>query len=741
MKTYQNPIPLPGQWPGGIGDPFVLRHNGRYYCYPSTSGEPGGIRAWTSLNLCDWEDCGYIIKDERLTIAYAPELLYVNGDFLLVTSPRGDGHFLFTGKSPLGPFTLVKDDIGLTIDGSLFLDDDGGLYFTHAEYPLIHGHTFTPEGIAGPAVPIKGSAMNHWTEGSMIFRRLGKYYITMTGNHLLSRAYRVNYAISDTGPLGPYKVPKNKTLLVNTDHATGSLGHSSTVIGPDLDSYWIAYHRFPIDEHGRRQGRFYNLDRMLFNGDKLLVSGPTNQPAAVPEMPAFCAWVDEDSSREAFRFEGEAILARHEARGDYTAEIHATLGNQGELRFGLGDAGYSALRLNGNGAALYRAQGDREEKILDIPLFDGFQNDVPHTFRLEVFEGRLTLLLDGMYLARDVEGLPLSGFLGTSGAVWTSCVAISHQVRQSSDRLHWHALPGSVEAALFLPHRGDTLAPRLLPGEESAFDVLLPESASLVYRVNAAAAGSYRIQALASAPAGADLRLEAGTESRIFSLPADAAVRRHTLGSLRLEAGCSTLKLEALSGETRLRQLTLFPEVPSEGGEWSGLALCHQARRMEGHGFINREEGLQMDRPVQALASFGERFLADAWIEADLIFRGDGATQSAGLFLRLSEDSWFPDQIREGHRGYYVGFDMETAFIQRLDFGATTLKTVPCMLQAERAYRVKAAIRNGTITVWLGGGLLLNVSEDDFLPFGRVGAGSFGARITVARVAYGSLPE
>lgn len=751
MRYYQNPILLPEQWPhSGIGDPFILRHNGRYYLYPSTAGDDCGVRVWVSTDLVAWESGGYVTKDECLKNAYAPEVLYYNGRFLMVTSPNGDGHYLYASDSPAGPFKQVRDNFGLVIDGSLFLDDDGQLYFTHAEYPSIHGHTFTPKGEAGPAHELFGACMDHWTEGSMIVKRGGKYYITMTGNHLLSRAYRVQYAISDVGPLGPYRVPKQKTLLVNTDHETGSLGHSSTVIGPDLDSYWIAYHRFPILEHGRRHGRFLNLDRMLFDGEKLLVSGPTNHPCPAPELPDFFAWADEEAHLDSFIISENSVLTKAETPADYTAEICAVPGDDAEIRFGQTESGHSALRVTGRSLTLVAVANGQEKTVWTGCMFEGFRSDALHTFRLECRGGRVTLLIDHMTKAQGVAGLAAKGKLGTVNALRTSFAAFSRHVNQRGDFEHFHAVPGPIEAALFLPpamngcggHQEALCGVRpedgmrLMPGGDGAMDVLLDAGEFVGYRINAAKAEPYRLQALLLAPEGALLSVTTGENTLEAAVPPMGSLQSADLGEIALRGGLGTLQLSVKQGSLRLRALELFPKAQEARGEWSGLPLCHAARRMEGWGFIVRHEGLQMDRPVQALATFGSRWQTDGWIEADMIFRGDGREHSAGLFLRLSEDSWYPDQVKEGHRGYYIGFDMDSVFLKRLDFGSVTLAAGRCALTKEQQYTLKAEIAGGEIRAYVDGELVLTAREDDPLPFGRVGVGSFGARMTVTRAAF-----
>ena len=130
MRTYKNPIPLPEPelkgkeriW-SGVGDPFVYRFNGKYYLYPSAG--PDGIIAWESEDLVYWKCLGVVLDDPIAANAYAPEIYYFNGTFYLITSPRGEGHYLYTSDGPTGPFERLTDNFGLTIDGSIFADDDG----------------------------------------------------------------------------------------------------------------------------------------------------------------------------------------------------------------------------------------------------------------------------------------------------------------------------------------------------------------------------------------------------------------------------------------------------------------------------------------------------------------------------------------------------------------------------------------------------------------------------------------
>ncbi|NLN28793.1 MAG: family 43 glycosylhydrolase [Firmicutes bacterium] len=174
--TYANPFELPEEWPAyGVGDPFILRWNGRYYLYPSTNTHFGGsvgIKAWSSVDLVNWRYEGLVTEDPVSRNAYAPEVVYWNGKFYLYTSPDGQGHYVFVADSPTGPFTAVTGNLGMTIDGSVFIDDDGTWIFTHAGHLGIRGRRMRDPFTFGPE-QVVNSNLGGWTEGSYILKRDG----------------------------------------------------------------------------------------------------------------------------------------------------------------------------------------------------------------------------------------------------------------------------------------------------------------------------------------------------------------------------------------------------------------------------------------------------------------------------------------------------------------------------------------------------------------------------------------
>lgn len=726
MKSYQNPLRLPLQNEHyGIGDPFVFKFNGKYYLYPSSAPSMDGVCAWESENMTDWRYLGLVAEDKFLNNAYAPEVFYYNGTFYLIASPKGEGHYIYTSKSPAGPFVRLTDNIGLTIDGSLFCDDDGTLYFTHAEYPAIHGHVMEPDGTMHSARELQGTSMGHWTEGPGIFKRDGRYYITMTGNHLLSRGYRIDYAVSEVGPLGPYRIPENKTLLVNTSYENGSLGHSSTVMGPDLDSYWIFYHCFPVSRDGKRHGRFVNMDRLLFYGNDIMVSGPSLTPVPVPEMPDFYGWADNDTYSDQFLHKDGFILSRKFMDAFGTAEI-SFAPNGGKAVFAYEDsANFHEASICDNMFYLYRIKGSQRELINEKELFKGFNQEALHTLRLESKPDCLNLFIDSLHIMELGNELGIRGHIGTRGSDIVSFIAFSKYVGQSGDGLHHQYLPGKIKAEI-------ASVPVKLEGSY----VSLSDKEALCYNVNVAYKGIYRVQAVMNVQTKCDISFGTNETKQQIKLMADSDMRRVDLGCIPLEQGLQVLQISVEQGIALFESFDVFPLAEHEFGEYSGLELCYRADIMEGDCCIKRMEGLQMDRPGQALARIGDRFHTDSCVETEVIFRGEHLELSAGIFLRLSENSVYIDQVKIGHRGYYIGFDTQDVFVWRMNFDKKILCRHRCKLQIDVSYKIKADFRGNRLSVFVDDLPILCLTDAISLPYGLSGVGSFGARVTFTRVKY-----
>ena len=151
-QRYTNQQDIEGQWglgsipwvPNnqyGIGDPFVMRWNGKYYLYPSTADAFNGIKVFVSDDMINWKYAGYAVSDTEETShgSYAPEVVYYDGYFYMCQSRAGKGHYIYRSQSPTEGFELVSkneklspDDLnygnmGMGIDGSFYVSDEGKL--------------------------------------------------------------------------------------------------------------------------------------------------------------------------------------------------------------------------------------------------------------------------------------------------------------------------------------------------------------------------------------------------------------------------------------------------------------------------------------------------------------------------------------------------------------------------------------------------------------------------------------
>ena len=273
MEFYHNPIKRQGDF----ADPFILRHNGKYYLYATNPD----IRCWSSENLISWVSEGPVISPEAFPelVPFAPEVVYWNGAFYMYTSPHGLGHYVLKSDRPTGPFHKISDNVGHSIDGSIFIDDDGKWYFYWADDSGILGcEMHSPTEFGEPVQT--GVFLHGWTEGPMVVKEDGVYYMTYTGNHYLSRGYRIHAAISDH-PLTGYRDCLNNPIIVHAEGDWTGLGHSSTVIGPNMLTHYIAYHNINED-----LSRDLNIDPLILDSC-VRVAGPSTLPQPVPEMPYF----------------------------------------------------------------------------------------------------------------------------------------------------------------------------------------------------------------------------------------------------------------------------------------------------------------------------------------------------------------------------------------------------------------------------------------------------------------------
>ncbi|MGL1957138.1 MAG: family 43 glycosylhydrolase [Colwellia sp.] len=305
QATYTNPVQL------NCADPGILKYQAMYYAYctytPDFPSMKRGIRLYTSADLVNWQDRGFVMKKEDSwgkSRYWAPDVLEKNGTFYMYYAVD-ERIGIATSKSPLGPFKqqtkepMAPDDI--KIDAHVFIDDDGKQYFYYVDFVQnadgwggnqIWGAELQEDmktinknsmrELIAPVAPWE-THMAKVVEGPVITKHKGYYYMTYSGSHFESPYYSVGYAVAKH-PLGPYKKYKLNPIMQSTKFAHGTAHHSVTT-SPDGSELFFVYHQhFSLNQ---TEPRKIAIDRLRFvpqkNGPDILQAwGPTLSPQPVP---------------------------------------------------------------------------------------------------------------------------------------------------------------------------------------------------------------------------------------------------------------------------------------------------------------------------------------------------------------------------------------------------------------------------------------------------------------------------
>ena len=243
-----NPLTLSGTDATGVGDPDIVKYRGSYYMYSSRNG-PDGVHVWSSRDLVNWTPRGVAASVAEAWYGWAPDVLYHNGQFYMVTS--GDtgaytDHVVMRSDLPTGPFVRLADNLPGSIDGHIFQDDDGKLYFFWASHGGIRYRPMTAPNTIDTAQPerqLTGCAVNivsSWTEAPMVWKRNGVYYLSYSGNDLMRHDYQTHVCKGTS--LATLAPQPNRVLLLDTTLPWTGSAHNTVVMGPDLVTPYTAYH-------------------------------------------------------------------------------------------------------------------------------------------------------------------------------------------------------------------------------------------------------------------------------------------------------------------------------------------------------------------------------------------------------------------------------------------------------------------------------------------------------------------
>lgn len=300
---YNNPI---GNMTD-IGDPYILKDDGKYYMY-ATSAPGVGFLVWESDNLVDWEEYGLAYDHMHSDLwatgdFWAPEVIKHGDTYYMSYSARNQEDSLriaiATSDSPTGPFVDANPDLiadeGSYIDGHFFIDDDGTPYFYYVKdnyENIVDGkhvsHIYVQE-MANDLLSLVGEPQfllepDHewedpngdyqWNEGPFVIKHEDRYYLMYSANFFAGPNYAVGYAVSDN-PMGPFeKSDTNPILTSDLSKGISGPGHNSVTKGLDDETLYIVYH-IHTDPNNPSGNRRPAIDRLYFEDGELKVDGPT----------------------------------------------------------------------------------------------------------------------------------------------------------------------------------------------------------------------------------------------------------------------------------------------------------------------------------------------------------------------------------------------------------------------------------------------------------------------------------
>lgn len=706
VSVFRNPI----QRAGDFADPFVLRHDGRYYLYCTNPD----VRCWSSADLMSWQLEGPTIDDNTFPglVPFAPEVVYADGAFYMYTSPSGHGHVVLRSESPTGPFRPISGNVGHAIDGNVFIDDDGRWYFYWAGDDGVWGCELSSPTEFGEPV-FTGIHMNGWTEGPFVSKRDGTYYMTLTGNHYLSSGYRIDAAWS-LHPLRGYRPDPLNPIVLSTQGPMVGLGHSSSVTGPDLVSTWIVYHNLNPDA-----SRDLDLDRQVWNRRSLQVLGPTTSAPVPAQAGAVCDWTQlatagwQVTAGDLTAADDAAILSGPQALAVwtapplgpvFTAELNLTAA-PGDIRYGVTLGASLVLRADRETGTLSALRPTGDEVIVSSTLPATFDHDALHCWRLVAENGVLHVILDGRaqfsVAAESVAGWQV-GVFATIGPLRIGHVATTPAVASSADRVAPKPVPGRFWAAL-----GECNDPLLVVPEDGGYDaVRLRPGGEVEYILHTQVEGAQRVYLAGDFSDGDVIVLDLnGREqelrgpSQLLSAPADLA------------RDGSRLTLRGVEGSPLVALVTVAAAPRSQGTIFENEHIAGTGKRM-------LDEGTWDDLTVTATMSVT---FDNPDAHADLLVRASQLSEGGeGADTRLGFDFLL---------GYSLQLHRDRVVFARHDYNERVLGTHLVVIDPDLLHQVTLQAWGGRFSVSLNGEHLFHI--DDSLPHavGQVGMRTSNAHL------------
>ena len=760
IDTYQNPLltaDSDNAWPGyGFGDPFVMRHNGVYYLYVSTKDGSVGVRCWSSKDLVNWSFEGYCTNQSQTRGAYAPEVYYYNGYFYMYTSPAGNGHYVLRSEHPTKGFEVVTNNLGMSIDGSVFIDNDGKWYFYTANHGAMMAYTMTSptafrNGTALRSISVNGA----WTEGPMVVYHDGYYYMTYTGNHVLSPSYRILYGSSDSSPV--QFESSYAPLLINTSPEILGIGHSSTVKGPDLDSYYIVYHSLV----NKTPNRNMSIDRIVFNGGRMSVMGPTVTQQQVPSMPDIYHHFAPGSSLKGWSLlgglasgsgltlsEGSSLISKTGFDGDFTAEYNITdiaEGGKAGALFAYSDEKNfgSCLFDPATQTVVITVTVDGVASVTEVDTVRSFGEDTRfdclQSLQIERYGRDYTFYMNDRLLCvisdcpltggaigyTAVGGQASFGFIGGTGAVggrgasetYKSVSELNGLIPANTcmeEEIDFVTVDGMTAV---MAEAGDRFTYRILASSDGAYDLSL----------FCAAMGEGAVEVLADGRSVGSVRL---TQQGVLATEGLRGIElsqgQHLLTLIVTEGQAALVKMDMLKAEA-VPQTPLDLSSPAySDGNWIGT-----------DGALGTSTGNMTGKRL-----YGSKNWGDYAVEAKITLKS-GA--NGGLLVRATNpgaSSFLNDTPTAGDcefstdwvQGYYIGLSKNAVIVGKQAYGWQELAVVSADIGINTPHVLRVECLGATVKVFVDGQLCVEYTDREPFLQGMVGARAFSCGLDVRKI-------
>lgn len=695
---------IPNQWESyGIGDPFLMRFNGKYYLYTSTKDNNLGYKCWVSEDLITYEYLGHFMlynKDGVTTngqsTQYAPEVYYWNGNFYMYGSPAGNGHYIYKSTTglPYGDYVAITDNFGCSIDGSVFIDDDETMMFMTAGDGAIQTYEMnsmeevdvnTADTVLAPLVK--------WTEGPAMIKHNGTYYLTYTGNHVKSKGYRIDYSYSKTSSFFDFTYPANNSVVLNTLTDFNGLGHSSTVLGPNLDSYYMAYHSL---DSASGPIRSFNINRLSFANNRMSLYGPTEKGAMVPLLPDFISYEQENMDKV-----GNLTISKKSTGSRFSAEYNFSgINNDGSLKL--------FFSYQNNVANYVTIVGKTIELHLDgaLAATGSLVNDFNfmklHTIRLQADNGHYRVFFDNLKkIDVQTEHITTGGNIGYSGASTIGATVFSNDAFDSSDNADPKIVKGDAFATKYLAESkltGDS-GVVAIADDDVDYDAIYKDASAvklsnvgdyLLYPIDVLEDGLYGFELLldqASAGSVLSVQIDNG-EANCFQIKksdfsqnmndyeSQLQFTKQFVAEKEISKGAHVFKIELVRGKAQIAYWNIFKDSKYKPDYAHDLStyITNGASYLSLWKLSN-DNGTVVHKAkagVNNMVLLGAEGMTNYEVSVDIKIGVSSANNSmAGVIVRTNNPSLFSGYVDQSAQGYFISFNRMQLMLQRINYNGS----------------------------------------------------------------------